>query len=222
MQNKLIIFDIDGTLTDTHHVDSISFEKAILEVLPISSIDTVWHHYQHSTDLGITTEIIQAKLLRNPHQEEIDAIKNKFVTNLTTAFKNYPATCTPVNGAQEIFASISTLGWDIAIATGGWKESALLKLQTASIPHAAIPIANSNDHAEREQIIAIAIERSRAHYKKSYSKIIYIGDKLWDWVAAKNLNIHFIGIGDELGSINNKDFSHIQDYTNAMLERILD
>ena len=47
MQNKLIVFDIDGTLTNTNHVDSVFFEKAILDILPISSIDTEWHNYKY-------------------------------------------------------------------------------------------------------------------------------------------------------------------------------
>ncbi len=154
--NKLIIFDIDGTLTNTNHVDSLFFEKAILDVLPITSIDTEWKNYKYSTDTGIVTEII------------------------------------------------------------------LSKLKTANIPHQTIPIAHSNDHSERENIILTCINRAKATYNKvSYSKIIYVGDKLWDKIAANNLKIGFIGIGDELDTISNKDFLHISDFTHPEFEQYL-
>ncbi|OGT41182.1 MAG: hypothetical protein A3F42_03575 [Gammaproteobacteria bacterium RIFCSPHIGHO2_12_FULL_37_34] len=222
MQDKLIIFDIDGTLTNTNHVDSVFFEKAILDVLPISSINTEWHNYRYSTDTGILTEIVQSKLDRNPTLNEIDSIKNRFVSYLENAFSENQSNCIPINGSQTIFEKISQLGWDIGIATGGWEKSALLKLKTANIPHQTIPIAHSDDHVERENIISIAISRAQECYKKlSYSKIIYVGDRLWDKVAANNLKIDFIGVGDTLGIIENKDFFHISDFTNTHLEQYL-
>jgi len=40
MKHQLIIFDIDGTLTNTNHIDALCFEKAIIEVLSLPSINT--------------------------------------------------------------------------------------------------------------------------------------------------------------------------------------
>lgn len=223
MQNKLILYDIDGTLTNTNHVDSVSFEKAILDILPISSIDSQWHNYKYSTDTGIISEIIQLKLNRDPMLEEIEFIKNRFVSYLTTAFTEDKLHCVPISGSQIIFSKVFQLGWDIGLATGGWEKSALLKLSTAKIPHQAIPIAHSDDHIERENIISIAISRAQLYYKKqSYSKVVYVGDRLWDKTAATNLKINFIGIGDALRIIANKDFFHISDFTNSQLEKCLE
>ena len=122
MKNKLIVFDIDGTLTNTNRVDSSFFEKAILDILPISSIDTEWNNYKHSTDAGILIEIIRSKLARDPMPNEIETIKNRFVSYLENTFSENPSHCVPINGAQIIFEKISQLGWDIGIATGGWKN----------------------------------------------------------------------------------------------------
>ncbi len=222
MQHKLIIFDIDGTLTNTNHVDSIFYEKAILDTLPLSSIDTRWQSYKYSTDTGIITEIIQSQLNRDPIPSEIADIKNKFVSYLASAFSENKSHCVPVRGSQIIFEKLFQLDWDIAIATGGWEKSALLKLETAKIPHQSIPLAHSDDYVERENIISIAIGRAQARYNKtSYSKIIYVGDRQWDKVAAAKLNIEFIGVGDELGAVKNKDFFHIPDFTESRLEKYL-
>jgi hypothetical protein len=80
VQNKIVVFDIDATLTNTNHVDGFLFEKAILDTLQICSIDTDWHNYKYSTDTGILNEIVQLKLGRDPTYNEIEAIKNKFVS----------------------------------------------------------------------------------------------------------------------------------------------
>ena len=37
--NQLIIFDIDGTLTNTNLADSVFFERAVLDSLPILSFN---------------------------------------------------------------------------------------------------------------------------------------------------------------------------------------
>lgn len=139
MQNKLIIFDIDGTLINTNHVDSICFEKAIQDTFLTFKIDTDWHNYKYSTDSGIVTEIIQSKLNRNPTSLEILIIKNKFVSYLEAAFLEDNSLCTPIDGSQTIFESILPRGWDIGIATGGWEKSALLKLKTAQIDTKIFP-----------------------------------------------------------------------------------
>lgn len=219
MQNKLVIFDIDGTLTNTNHVDSICFEKAILDTLPI---DTNWANYKYSTDWGIVTEIIQTRLNRPPTSKQIETIRDKFVKNLEAKFAEDSLLCVPIDGSQRIFENISALGWDTAIATGGWEKSAILKLKTAQIQYQNSPIAHSDDHFEREKIISIAINRAEQFYKKpSYGKVIYIGDRVWDKKAANNLTIGFIGIGSEFGLLDSKDFICISNFTNAQLEKCI-
>jgi len=221
MQNKLIIFDIDGTLTNTNHVDSVCFEKAIQDTLSITSIDTNWHNYKYSTDSGILTEIFQSKLNRDPTSHEIKIIRNKFVTYLKAAFEQNNLLCVPIDGSQNILENISSFGWNVGIATGGWEKSAVLKLMTTQIKYQDIPLAHSDDHFEREKIISIAISRAQHFYKKmSYEKIIYVGDRSWDRKAAKNLGIDFIGVGIDLIA-ENKDYFHIRDYTNNQLENYL-
>lgn len=221
MQNNLIIFDIDGTLTNTNHADSVFFEKAILDSLPISSIDSNFN-YRYSTDLGVLTEIIQIKLKREPALDEIESIKNKFVSYLQDSFMENKSFCLPIEGSQFIFKNLFANGWDIGIATGGWQKSALLKLRTAQIPYQDIPIAHSDDHFEREKIILTAIARAEKFYKKPfYEKIIYVGDRNWDKKAANNLNIEFIGIGNELGAIANRDFLHISDFKDPQFMKYL-
>lgn len=93
---------------------------------------------------------------------------------------------------------------------------------TAQIKHQDIPVAHSDDHFEREEIILTAIARCKRYYQKtSYAKIIYIGDREWDKKAADNLGIGFIGIGNEFKGVNDNDFMHITNYNHLQLEKYL-
>lgn len=218
MKNNLIVFDIDGTLTNTNCVDSQLFEKAILKHLNINAIDTQWHNYKYSTDTGILIEIFQSVLNREIEAKDIELIQNIFVNYLSDAFKSDSSQCLPLAGAGNIFSRIEAQGWDIAIATGGWNRSATLKLKTAGIYNQSIPIAHSDDHIEREEIISIAISRAKKHYKRDmYSTIFYVGDRSWDKKAAENLNIGFIGVGDELKEMAGTVYLHMDDYTTNTL-----
>lgn len=61
----------------------------------------------------------------------------------------------------------------------------------------------SDDHLERYEIINIAINRAKQHYQQArYNKIVYVGDRRWDYHAAQKINIGFVGIGSELTEQN--------------------
>jgi beta-phosphoglucomutase-like phosphatase (HAD superfamily) len=49
----LVMFDIDGTLTETMKVDEECFVRSFMDVFGFSDIDTDWSHYRHTTDSGI-------------------------------------------------------------------------------------------------------------------------------------------------------------------------
>jgi hypothetical protein len=48
----LVIFDIDGTLTQTMKADEECFVRSLAEVCGFSDIDTDWSRYKHATDFS--------------------------------------------------------------------------------------------------------------------------------------------------------------------------
>jgi phosphoglycolate phosphatase-like HAD superfamily hydrolase len=47
----------------------------------------------------------------------------------------------------------------------------------------------------RQNILLEAIEKSKHHYKtKTFDKIIYFGDGVWDYKTTSELEIEFIGV----------------------------
>ena len=193
----LVMFDIDGTLTRSCDIDSRCFVDALCEVLGIESIDTDWSNYRHTTDSGIAQEIITKQLGRPARAEELAAVKTSFVQRLRLALDNDPAECQATAGTEEILEWINNQPrLCFAVATGGWSESAKMKLANAGLKVAENIFASSDDAVSREGIMRIAETRARSAYRVDrFDSITYVGDGLWDLEATQACNYSFIGVG---------------------------
>ena len=96
----------------------------------------------------------------------------------------------PIPGAPEIFAFLERRGWRVAMATGAWRPSALVKLSAAGIPHEGIPLASASDHWARAEIIRRAV----AAVSSEAAPVVYVGDGVWDGRAARALDHAFLGV----------------------------
>ena len=52
MPTHLVVFDIDGTLTNTNLEDGECYWRALCEVLGFSSEQPQWSEFRHVTDVG--------------------------------------------------------------------------------------------------------------------------------------------------------------------------
>lgn len=194
---KLAIFDIDGTLTNTNSVDDECFVKALAEAYAITEIDTDWGTYPHTTDSGITRQIFQEKFGRDPEETELAKIKCCFVNMLREQYHSNSSSFTEIAGASIALNRLKRESdWAVAIATGCWRESALLKLRAAKIDIDGIPAAYAEDGLSREEILLAAVSQSLEQYQLgSFAKTISLGDGLWDVRTARRLSFTFLGIG---------------------------
>jgi len=67
---RLVMFDIDGTLTDTVKVDKECFVRSLAEACGFLDIETDWSRYEHATDASIFHEIHEAHTGRPPSVAE--------------------------------------------------------------------------------------------------------------------------------------------------------
>lgn len=216
---QLVIFDIDGTLTNTFKIDENCFVRAFALEFGIFGINTNWAEYAYTTDSGITQQIFQEKLERLPSNEELVRLKARFVSLLQEAFISNQDLFSEISGSANVLAKLQLESdWCVAIATGGWHESAQLKLQKANIEIKGIPLASANDALSREDIIKTAIIKAENAYQvEKFQKVVFVGDGVWDVKAAYKLNIAFLGIGDNkltnLGATKViKDFTNLEDF----------
>jgi phosphoglycolate phosphatase-like HAD superfamily hydrolase len=223
---NLVMFDIDGTLTRTCVVDAECFVEALTEVSGFGDILTDWASYRHTTDSGILDEIYGARLRRAPREEEIQAVRELFVRKLRRAISVSRGAFAAVEGARELIRCLIDHDYAVSLASGGWKESALLKLATAELKLNGTPAAFADDARSRGEIMTCSYRRACAFYGVAeFDGVVYVGDGVWDAKAARSLGYHFIGVGAgerarrliELGAV-----ATLADYSDlaAALEKI--
>ena len=193
---NLVVFDIDGTLTETTQVDDQCFVQSFVDELEITDLDTNWSQYPTVCDSGITQHIFRTHLGRMPSAIEIVRLQRRFVSLLEHAYEREPQFFTEVPGAGAAVQSLRQHpDWAVAIATGGWQVSALFKLNKAGIRVEGLPAAFADHGVTREVILAAAMVMARHTYQQQhFARIVYIGDGVWDVRTARRLNLDFVGV----------------------------
>ena len=100
---KFVIFDIDGTLTDTKSVEDKCFKSAFQEVFDIDISLQNWADLKHVTDWGITEEIIAREQQRQPSTAEYQQMIKIFTQKLELERQNDPNQFLEVQGAKAFF-----------------------------------------------------------------------------------------------------------------------
>jgi phosphoglycolate phosphatase-like HAD superfamily hydrolase len=201
---KLVLFDVDGTLIQISTVDDECFERAFRDEFGIPSVDTDWASYEICTDSSIVPEILRSRLGRDPTKDEVDRHRHRFSELLKEAWRRNPLEYTQTPGARELLRALrSDPRWRVAVATGGWSETARFKLRSAGLDVSGIPFASADDHWTREGILRIAIAAARLQNGRAdFETIVLVGDGSWDVRSARALEIAFVGIGDEAAAGN--------------------
>ncbi len=83
----------------------------------------------------------------------------------------------------------------------GTRESALIKLASARIEHAGVPLFASDDHHSRVEIMRLA----HGALGNDLDGITYYGDALWDELAVAALGWHFEPVGPYLNGLKSYD-----------------
>lgn len=192
----LIVFDIDGTLTDTNLVDGECYWHAVCAVLGIIGEQPDWSSFRNVTDTGIAAELCRQHLGRELSNEESEAIGSRLAAGLELALIGEDPLAHQIPGSAEVLSILSNSSdFALALATGGLRISAELKLRRAGLAAFELPLTSSTDAVAREDILRIAAARAAAKYKTDFSKFTYVGDGVWDVKTAVELGWQFIGIG---------------------------
>ena len=144
---NIALFDIDGTLTESNEIDSLSFADAFRDVFGVG-IDTDWDSYLHTTDQGIVVEALRRARGREADAREIALYRTRFVQLLGERMTEL----NEVPGAAAFLAQMQARDWRVVLCTGAWSDSARLKLTRAGLP-AGLPLASCDDDIAREDIL---------------------------------------------------------------------
>ena len=189
-KKHLIVFDIDGTLTDSVKIHQAAFIESLLEI-GVENIDTNFKTYKHHTDSYIAKVIYENdrnKLFSDSKILEFERLLND---KISTSKIN------EILGAKALISFIENeTDFGICFATGSLLKPAEYKLKSIGIHSPENLLVASNHIFEREKIVQKTIKNASRFYNvNQFERIISIGDGLWDLKTAQNLNLEFIGIG---------------------------
>ena len=191
-----VIFDIDGTLLESAAVDDELYRHAVTHVLGPVRFRDAMSDYEHVSDSGILQQVLSDnEMLDRPDPTShiisvfVDALQSYIAAN--GAFREIP-------GARNFLASLKTSpNHYVAVATGGWSESARLKLSSAAFDVSDLRLSASNREHDRTRIMRAALERSA----DEYASVTYYGDGIWDKRACAKLGWNFVPVGPALGGL---------------------
>jgi len=191
------IFDIDGTLLQSAAVDDALYRAAVSAVLGPVQLRPSLHAYDYVTDTGILSQIFADNdIPQSP--EPMQEVKSHFVESLRKHIETQ-GPFVEIPGATRLLHELSeSTSHAVAIATGGWRESAELKLQSAGIDYSNMPLATADDHYERTGIMRIALSQLGSDLRS----ITYYGDGPWDRDACAALSWRFVSVGPELDGLD--------------------
>ena len=192
-----VIFDIDGTLLQSAAVDDALYRQAVSAILGPVQFRESLAHYRLVTDGGILAQILIDNDL--PHTPDPSvAVKAQFVELLRRHVRTH-GPFVELPGARKLLNELrKSERHAVAIATGGWRDTALLKLTSARFDIGGIPLASSDDHHDRTEIMRTALEQLGT----SVTSVTYFGDGPWDRDACRSLGWEFVAVGPELGGID--------------------
>ena len=191
-----VIFDIDGTLLHSTEVDDTLYRQAVHAILGDVHLRPTLNDYQYITDTGILLQIFEDNAIPRT-QDRLDEVRSMFV-ELLEEHVNERGPFREIPGARDLLqALIASRVHSVAMATGGWRQSAELKLRSAGIHFPDIPLVTSNDHYERTGIMELAL----ASIGDEFESISYYGDGPWDRAACAELGWQFVAVGTELAGL---------------------
>ena len=84
----LLIFDIDGTLTDTKRVDDHCFIAAFQDEYQVVLQNIDWPNFKNVTDLGLFTDLFNAYFNKKPKKSEVKIFQKRFFSYLENALRD--------------------------------------------------------------------------------------------------------------------------------------
>src|SRR5207237_2345941 len=165
----LVMFDIDGTLTETMKVDEECFVRSFKDVFGFDDINTDLSHYPRTTDSGIFHDVFTSRIGRTPTAQEVSRFRQYFVQLLVAASSQSPFV--PVAGADRLLSRLAHGGSHrVSLATGGWCDSARLKMASAGMWFDDHLAASGDDVLDRECIMGLSMEPGVARYGDTFSR----------------------------------------------------
>lgn len=192
---ELVIFDVDGTLVYSERRDSRCFAQAYEQLYsrPFPTLD--WNKFPHVTDTTIFDTVIRQHFNRSHDPAEVPPFQELYLSLLRKNRQSQPHLFCEVPGAKT---AVQSLGQKenqmIGIGTGGWQQPAALKLKHVGIEVDHRLLSGADGKINREAILQQTIDWAEEINGGAVTRVVYIGDAVWDVRTTRNMQIDFVGV----------------------------
>lgn len=198
MKQRLVLFDIDGTLLLTQGAGRRAIARALAdEVGDFAAFDQV--RFDGKTDPQIVVEILIAAGHPDPSSSELvnllcrryaDCLREELQATgwRTRVLPGIPALLDRLEHQASVV---------LGLLTGNIVDGAFLKLRAAGIDPARFPVgAYGSDSAQRTDLPAIAASRAVPHFGREPQReeIVIIGDTPADVTCGRQVGARGIGV----------------------------
>ena len=198
---KLVMFDMDGTLTDAFAIEENCYVLAIEQALNLPGVKTEWETYTHTTASFCLEEIVRRHRGHPPTAAESRAVQARMVELMADITRRTGRRTQEVPGAAACVRELQRRGYAVAIASGDWEATARHKFATAGIPYDGLPAAFCDVAHPRTDIMRMALARAAAHHgRPGFDRVTYVADAAWDVRACRELGWPMVGVGAGLFS----------------------
>lgn len=192
---KLVMFDMDGTLTDGFAIEENCYVLAIEQALNLPGVKTEWETYTHTTASFCLEEIVRRARGHPPTVAESRAVQTRMVELMAEITRRTGRCTREIPGAAACMRELRKRGYAIAIASGDWESTARHKFTTAGIPFEGLPSAFCDVANPRTDIMRAALARAAVHYGRDrFDRVTYVADAAWDVRACRELGWPLVGI----------------------------
>ena len=189
----LALFDIDGTLLHTHGAGREAFARTVRKVLGWED-DIAYINFSGNTDLNVLEEVARF------HGEELsEATAGKFFRQmaheLAACITDAPLEIYP--GVRDLLGAIEAAPDMLpGLVTGNTEACARIKLEQFQIHGHFVLGAFGHEHADRQQIAALAVKRARQTLRpgQSFRAVCLIGDTPNDIQAARAVGARSLAV----------------------------
>jgi HAD superfamily hydrolase (TIGR01509 family) len=179
-----VLFDVDGTLVDTTHLHTVSWWEALRRA----------DHDVPMTDIHRAIGMGADKLLNHLLGPERDRSADSQIRDAHDGlFAEFWARLRPLPGAADLLRACAERGLRVVLATSATeRELAALRaaLNADEVIAAVTSAADADESNPAPDLLAASLDRSGL----DRSRVVFVGDSVWDVAAAGHLDIPCIGL----------------------------
>lgn len=196
--NKLVLFDIDGTILLTAGAGGRAIIAATCEEIgETQGLGAV--RFDGKTDPQIVSELLQAAGHEGPHPpERIDSICRRYVELLARELERPTTRTSVMPGVLPLLDRLEAeRGVVLGLLTGNLARGASLKLRSAGLDPGRFRVgAYGSDAADRRALPPIAVQRSVEYFGRvpSGPEVVIIGDTPADVACGECINARAVAV----------------------------